>query len=325
MNVAPHRYCVYGIVVVSDTALALPEYSDGGLGQVECRSAAAPVFLAAAQRARFDPASDSWYRYASLEDGSTYVRWDTVGEFLVAADGRCITSRRVDGASVESFHVYMLGQALSFALVKQGFEPLHATVVVVDDRAVALLGENGSGKSSLAASFVEAGWRLLTDDLLLVREHSGRLLAYPGPARIKLFPQIAGRFLGAVAERVPMNPDTQKLILPIGDDRSCTEPAPLDAIYSLAPPRDVGRNDPVSIDALSPRAAFVELVRSTFNRRLVDADRLTRQFETATNLTRLVSIKKIRYPRRLERLPEVRDLIVADLARGARSLECARC
>ena len=85
----------------------------------------------------------------------------------------------------------MLGQALSFALVRQGFEPLHATVVVVDDHAVAFLGGNAFGKSSLAACFLEAGYRLLTDDLLILRESSDRILAYPGPPRIKLFPKIA--------------------------------------------------------------------------------------------------------------------------------------
>ena len=46
----------------------------------------------------------------------------------------------------------MLGQALSFALVKQGFEPLHATVAVVDDEAVAFLGHNAFGKSTLTGA-----------------------------------------------------------------------------------------------------------------------------------------------------------------------------
>ena len=63
-----HRYCVYGIVVVSDTPLALPEYSYGGLGEVEILRAPASVFLTALQGVRFDPRSDSWYRYAFLHD-----------------------------------------------------------------------------------------------------------------------------------------------------------------------------------------------------------------------------------------------------------------
>ena len=282
---ARRRYCVYGIIVVSDIPLALPDYSHGGLGQVECSSAPASVFLTAIQGVNFHPRSDAWYRYAFLRDGSTYVRWDTIGEFLVAADGRRIDYRRVDESSVESFQVYMLGQALSFALVKQRLEPLHATVVVVDDRAVAFLGDNASGKSSLAACFLEAGYRLLTDDLLMLQESSNRVLAYPGPPRLKLFPKIASRFLGRTANRVQMNPDTGKLILPIDEHRSCTDPVELTAIYSLAVPRDACRSARVSIETLSPREAFVELVKGTFNRRLVDAPRLERQFGAMASLT----------------------------------------
>src|SRR6267154_4212463 len=156
------RYCVYGMVVVSDAPIALPLYSHGGLGQVECLSAPASAFATAMRGIEFDSRSDAWYRYAFLRDGSTYVRWDTVGEFLVSADGRRIVCRRADGSSDESFQVYMLGQALSFALVKQGFEPLHAKVVVVEGQAVAFLGGNAFGKSSLAACFLEAGYSLLT-------------------------------------------------------------------------------------------------------------------------------------------------------------------
>src|SRR5829696_6265903 len=150
----------------------------------------------------------------------------------------------------------MLGQALSFALVQQRFEPLHATVVVVDDRAIAFLGENGSGKSTLAACWLAAGCRLLTDDLLILQQTSDGVLAYPGPPRIKLFPQIASRFLGAASNSVPMNPDTAKLILPLEPDRRCATPVPLEAIYVVAPARAVSRSENVRIQPLSPRDGF---------------------------------------------------------------------
>jgi hypothetical protein len=308
-----YRYGVYGIVVVSDTPLALPDYSRGGLGQVECLSAPASVFLAATREACFDPRSDFWYRFAFLPDGSTYARWDAVGEFLVAADGRRIACRRMEGSSDESFQVYMLGQALSFALVKQRLEPLHATGVVVDNQAVAFLGDSAFGKSSLAACFLEAGYRLLTDDLLILQESSGGILAYPGPPRIKLFSKIARRFLGPTATRVPMNPDTDKLILPIDEHRSCASPVALKAIFSLAAPRDACRRPGVSIEALSPRDTFVELVKGAFNRRLVSPQRLERQFSVMASLAERIPVKKLTYPRAIDRLPEVRRMVLADL------------
>jgi hypothetical protein len=324
MNRMAHRYRVYGITVDSDTALALPEHGDGGLGHVECRHAPASTFLAARQRARGDSGADSWYQYAPLDDGSTYVRWDTVGEFLVAADGRSIAWRRIGEASLESVQVYMLGQALSFALVKQRFEPLHATAVTVGDCVVAFLGDNGSGKSSLASFFLAAGHRLVTDDLLVLEERSGRLLAYPGPPRIKLFPGIAKHLLGDMAERVRMNPDTDKLILPIDGQLTASAPLALGGIYTLARPRDVSRDGSIHVEPLTLRESVIELVKGTFNRRLVDPERLARQFDLATRFARRVSIRKISYPRTLDRLHEVRDRIVADLAPSP-TMECASC
>src|SRR5215213_4710933 len=100
MNPAPYRYCVYGLSVVSDAPLALPAYVDSGLGEVECRSAPASAFRAAADSAAFDSRSASWYQYARLADGSSYVRWDAIGEFLVTPDGGCITSHRAAASSI---------------------------------------------------------------------------------------------------------------------------------------------------------------------------------------------------------------------------------
>lgn len=315
-GVPRHRYCVYGILVDSDIPLALPEGTEGRLGRVELCSAPASVFLTAMHGVSFDSRSDSWFRYASLPDGSSYVQWDTVGEFIVAGDGRRITCRQENGASSESFQVYLLGQALSFALVKQRFEPLHATVVVVGDRAVAFLGHNAFGKSTLAACFLEAGDRLLTDDLLMLQESSGRILAYPGPPRIKLFPAIARRFLGLTANPSPMNAESGKLILPVDERRRCASPMVLEGIYSLTVPSDAGRRLDVAIETLSPREGFVELLKGTFNRRLVSPQRLERQFNVMTRLTDLVSIKRLRYPRAIDRLQEVRGMVIADLDGG---------
>jgi hypothetical protein len=310
-----YRYCVYGVGITSDSPLRMPQYAHDTLCEVECRDAPASLFREAVANAVFDASSDGWHRYAALHDGTTYVRWTTVGEFLVAADGRRILCRRAEGSSAESFHVYLLGQALSFALVKQRFEPLHATSVIIGGRAVAFLGRNGSGKSTLAACCLEAGDCLVTDDLLIVQESGDRILAYPGPPRIKLFPRVATRFLGRLADGVPMNADTEKLILPIDEPRSSVRPVPLDAIYLLKVPGRASRTRNVVIESLSPRAAFMALVQGAFNRRLAGAKRVEQQFALTARLADLVPVKSIVYPRSIESLPAVRRAILEDLER----------
>src|SRR5258708_28386064 len=102
-----------------------------------------------------------------------------------------------------------------------------------------------------------------------------------------------------------MNVDTDKLILPLDEERRCDHPIPLTAIYSLAAPRDACRNPGVTIKTLSPREAFVTLVAGTFNRRHVSPQRLERQFGFIARLTDLIPVKKLAYPRSGELLPDV--------------------
>jgi len=324
MTQPPYRYSVYGIDVLSDARLALPASTGGGLGTVEFHGAGEADFLPARAMAAFDMSSESWYQYGWMPDGSAYVRWEGVGEFLVAANGRGIRWRKFDAASIESFQVYLLGQALSFALVKQRLEPLHATVVTVDDRAVAFVGSSGAGKSTLAAGFLAAGHRLVTDDLLLLREEPDRLLAYPGPPRLKLFPEIAGRFFPQIADAVEMNADTEKLILGLDPGMNETAPVALAAVYSLASPDGGVAVNGVHIEELSRREALFELVKGTFNRHLVTADRLARQFDAAARLSDRLPVARLTYPRSLDSLTEIRDALckrVRDARDSQRSVD----
>ena len=307
-----YRYGVYGVTITSDVPLALPQDAHGALGTIDCRNAPQSFFSAAIDGAVFSSPPSSWYQYAILDDGSIYVRWNRIGEFLVNRDGRRVVCRREGGASSESFGVYLFGQALSFALVRQHLEPLHATAVVIDGQAVAFLGGNAFGKSSLAAAFLAAGCRLLTDDLLIARPAPDATLAYPGPARIKLFSKIARRFFSEAAG-IPMHDETDKLILPLDDERRCASPVPLKAIYSLAAPRDACRARAVEVETLSPREAFVALVTGTFNRRVVDARRRASQFALASTVAASVPVKRLTYPRALDRLDDVRRAVHADL------------
>ncbi len=310
-----HTYGVYGITLRSQIQLALPEYPGGGLAEFELRMQESSYFSQAVAGTPLHWSHYSTYQYAHLDGGASYVRWNGVGEFLVSGDGRLITCGTLGNAPGESFQVYLLGQALSFALVRSGFEPFHATCVVVDGKAVAFLGDSGFGKSSLAAYLLSVGDRLLTDDLLLLQEKPEGFLAYPGPPRIKLYPDMAQRYLGGVAGGVPMNPETPKLILPLDRDRICDSPVILRAIYELSPPHDMEDSQKVEFESLTTREAFVELSCNTFNYVILDGDRVHRQFNETARIVSVVPVKRLLHPRSLESFPLVRNAILRDLNR----------
>lgn len=313
----PFAYRLYGVRIQSHWPLPCSGYgtSEPGLGEVELREEEALGFAPAAALASGNEESARWFLEAPLAGGDHYLKWSNLFEFLVSADGRRIACRALGEASWEAFHTYLLGQVLSFALIKQGIEPLHCTAVVVNGGAVGFLGDCGYGKSSLAAAFIRAGYPVLTDDLLVLNDRPQGYLAYPGFPRLKLFPQIAQALLGEGAGGARMNPFTQKLIIPLGPEQSCQAAVPLQAFFVLKPPRPGLPRKRITLRSLSPRQAFIALTTNTFNARIKEPDRLSRLFAFAGGVAARVPVKSLSYPRNLDLLPQVVAAVRANLAK----------
>jgi len=62
---------------------------------------------------------------------------------------------------------------------------IHAAVVEKDGCAAILPAPPGSGKSTLCAALVSQGWRLLSDELAMIRTIDGRLVPLPRPISLK--------------------------------------------------------------------------------------------------------------------------------------------
>jgi hypothetical protein len=259
-----------------------------------------------------------FFRHAALGDGSDYLWWPRLFEFLVSRDGRRILYRCLDARRREAFLTYLLGQALSFALIKLGAEPIHATAVDVGRGAIVFLGDSGYGKSTLATSFLRAGHRILTDDLLLFCDDGPGVKAYPGPSRIKLMEDRAWELLPGIGPAGPMNRRGGKLIIPLAAAHGAGKKTRILAFYDLLPPGEAKRLHGISIQRLSSRDAFFALTRNTFNPRVATPSRLRQLFATATRIASKVPVKRLAFPRRLDVLPLVREAILRDVAKELR-------
>jgi HprK-related kinase A len=62
---------------------------------------------------------------------------------------------------------------------------LHAGVIERDGNAVILPGDPGSGKSTLCAALIHAGWRLLSDELALINLQTGHIHGLARPVSLK--------------------------------------------------------------------------------------------------------------------------------------------
>ncbi len=308
---------MYGLALAGPIALPCPRAPAPPRRLVKLAAAGPARFAGVRPRTGASRSGRSWFTYRRLPSGATYLRWRGLFEFLVSADGHDIRYRSLPRATPESFTAYLLGQVLSFSLLAFGVEPLHGTVVVVDGEAIAFLGDCGSGKSTLGAAFLRRGHSILTDDLMVLVPAGSGYTVQPGMPRIKLFPGVARRVLGVAPGKTRLNDGTAKRILPLGTGQAFARSVPLRAIYVLDRETRVPRRpaERIAIEPLSAGTALLEVIRNSFNAVVLDADRLAGQFAFATSVVEAVNVRRLRYPRRLARLPDVCEAVLADSRR----------
>jgi hypothetical protein len=307
---ALYRYNVYGITLVSEIRLTLPDAAPEGSGDVvvELGVAEPRTFRSLAGKPARDPRD--WFQHAVLEDGALYMRWEDWIEFLVSPDGRRILCCNLSNVALSSFEAYVTNFAVCAALLQQGEEPLHATVVEIGSRAVGLVGPSGAGKSTLAAHLIKLGGTLITDDMLRVTFEDNTAVAHPGPHRLKLFKEPAERYLPSSVCRGHFNPLSGKLLFQPGDPNAARGARRLSALFQLEQPVHDSEPSSVSLARLTGFELFRTIASSTMNSRVASPARLQRQFRFAEHLAKLVPVYRLTYSRDYDALNSVADHII---------------
>lgn len=224
---------------------------------------------------------------------------------------------------LDSAHTYMveiclLGIVLSVWMERQGQPALHASAIAYDDQAVAFLSNNGGGKSSLAATLMQAGHPLLCDDILTVTHVGNTTFGHPGYPQIRLWPEEAKYFLGYYQRLQCVYPGCSKRRVPVGGNglgRFFSESIPIKCLYLLERCDRRAGEKTTEILPLSPLQAIVELIRHSFIPQIVDALGLRRRcLDFFARLSRYVPMRRLVYPTGLENLSHVRERILEDLS-----------
>jgi hypothetical protein len=305
-------YNVYGVTLRSQWKIHHPEATHESEPVIDLAEGSPELFENFARK--FQPGNGRWFDYTRLEDGSDYFRAKNSYELLAAADGRRAVGRSLLAPGDDSFLMYLVGAAISFCLLRYGIEQLHATVIIDGENAFGLLGRSGYGKSTLAGSFLQAGYPILTDDMLVLKREADGLFALPGPSHLKMYRNIARRLFGDRVASFGTNALSRKIVIPLNDDRAFLKPIRLKALYALNPPRGNDRLNGITIQPLLPHKAALQLVQSSFNIFVDDPIRLALQLQTFAQVASHLPVKRISYARRLEQLPAVRDALLNDFA-----------
>ena len=203
---------------------------------------------------------------------------------------------------------YLLGSVLAFVLRLRGTVPLHASAVVIDDRAVLFAGPPGAGKSSTAAAFALLGCPVLSDDIVVIAEQGGVMMAHPSHAHLSVWPDSARALFAA--ESLPQHSAIyakHRVDLIDRGYRFHEGAAPIDTICVLS-----GRSaatERVVLRDVPPRAALMALVGQTYSNYLLDGSMRGREFDLLGRVIGAVSVRELAFSDRLDDLvPSCRTL-----------------
>ena len=310
-------YQLFGIRLRSDFPFA---------SRMVCSDGPAEVALEAASAAPPDEAASAVYESPyRLPDGRTQLSLEarSSGDVFTVTDVArfCVSAERIgyellDETQPHAIEILTLGTVMSLWLERRGLPALHAAAVVAPSGALGFLATNKGGKTSLAASLMQLGHPLLSDDILPLEVAPGGVCARPGYPQMRLWPDQAQHFLGSAEGLEIVHPDFDKRRIPVGaggfgDFHAGT--APLRALY--LPERGGER---VEIETLPLGAAVMALIEHSFLLGMPEAMGLeAARFGRFAQLARRVPVSRLRYPDGVEHLPRVRDALLEHAAKTA--------
>ena len=100
--------------------------------------------------------------------------------------------------------------------------------------------------------------------------------------------------------------DGERLLIRLPASSASSRPAELAHLFVV---EREGSGDDTAIVALGRRDAFMECVRNTFNSSVSRRSRLTRHFQSITDLVERVPVSRLSMPGGIERLPRVLDTV----------------
>ena len=270
----------YGLTLRSDMPLQGPQPVEADAADVIIAEGGVPEELD-----HIETATQHW----SANAMELLLHVPRVGRFY-AANGNTIRYQPLLGVDAATTSGFILGSSLGALLHQRRQLVLHAAVIEREGKAFAICGKSGAGKSTTAGWLLEAGARLLSDDLCVLADQPAPLVL-PGYPQAKLTRSALAE-LGHDPAGLRMLPDEREKFAVPRTDNFLDQPLPLAGVFVLE--RVVF--DESTISLLRPPQAIVALVKHTYRRHYVVASRATQHYAALDRLVAQVPVWNVRRP-----------------------------
>jgi len=222
--------------------------------------------------------------------------------------GNRITYQKLNGSSDDDVRAFLLGSCIGAILMQRDFFVLHGCTIKVGEGCIVFVGPSTSGKSTIAASFKQSGYSILSDDVCAI-DSSYR--AVPGIPRIKINKDVANHFgINTDNLNIIRASCDNKFSLPLGE-QFCETKLPVLGVYELS----VDRGNSTAIkNNLQQIECFSALSENLYRPRYVQAlQKKSVSFQHCCKLAEQANVARIIRPTGSLKTDEIKSLILKDL------------
>lgn len=261
------------------------------------------------------------YYYLTLRGSSETL------DVEIAPTGKQIWIKRTN-LPLEEVTAILLGCVLGTALRLQGKICLHSSVIAVDNRAIAIIGAKGAGKSTTAAALAKLGYPILADDIAVLADCGNTISVQPGYPRLRLWKPAVNALYGSEVGLCRVFRQVDKHFVELNQDgastwRFHTEPLPLAAIYILGERQS--ELAAATIEPISPHTGLMHLLTHRYPQSLkLERDKQALEFAYLGSLVTTMPMRQLNRADSLDALPQLCDAILKDVA-GLGFLNFTRC
>lgn len=215
-----------------------------------------------------------------------------VGSYYIENGDQIIIEPDPNG-EVKAIRLFLLGSAMGAVLFQKGIFPIHGSAVAANESCIIITGNQGVGKSTLAAAFKGKGYEILTDDVAAVSyDREGIPWVYPSYPQQKLWRDSLETMGNEVSSLSNIYGRIDKYAVTI-QDNFCRTPKRLAGIYELRK----GHCQNIEMENLSGIAKLSVIINNIYRVGFVRGlDLKEETFRYAASLGKQISVSRITRP-----------------------------
>jgi hypothetical protein len=247
--------------------------------------------------------------FGQADDGSVYLAWGDELKVLINPQRNEVRIlSRIE--KLEYAPTVIVGFVFGYLLHLRGQLCLHGSIIELADRTIAVLGDSGAGKSTIAAALIKSGARLLSDDLIVISNTIEGVFVHSGCLGLRLTTSSAEHLFPGNKDIFGHVPWLDKKLWDMSSviSPSFFQERPLKDIYLLEPVEET--SDVIIGEPLPQSNALQRLIEMWYppeNLHLLSQERLL-QIQRVSNV---IPVRVIRYVKKWDSLTKLVDLLAS--------------